>query len=210
MHRFVAAGLDPHNNDNLACMNIDTSSGLIENGRFVPSPNHDPRPDGEVPGLIVMHGISLPPGEFGDTFVDDFFQNKLDVSLHPYFAEIDHLRVSAHAMINRRGSITQYVPFHLRAWHAGESEFDGRAACNDFSVGIELEGTDVLPYRTMQYWSAAELIVSLKQAYPSLRDCPIVGHSDIAPGRKTDPGPGFDWHRLTRLIGKIEEDLNYA
>ncbi len=191
-------------------MKIDSNLGVIENGRFKLSPNHDQRPGNEAPSLIVVHGISLPPGKFGGAYVDNFFQNKLDPSAHSYFQEITGLKVSAHLMVSRTGRITQYVPFHLRAWHAGESEYNGRKACNDFSIGIELEGTDMMPFRTMQYLSLVEIIVSLRRTYPSLRDCPLVGHSDIAPGRKTDPGEGFDWNRLKRLIGKFEEESTFA
>jgi len=148
--------------------------------------------------LIVIHGISLPPGEFGGAWIDDLFLGRLDQAAHPYFAEIAHVRVSAHLLIRRDGSVTQYVPFHLRAWHAGVSSFDGRAGCNDFSIGIELEGTDDVPYAEAQYLNLARVIAALQQAYPSLRA--IAGHEDIAPGRKTDPGASFDWARLGVLL----------
>jgi AmpD protein len=148
------------------------------------------------PELIVVHGISLPPGEFGGPWVDDLFLGQLDPAAHPYFAAIAHLRVSAHLLIRRDGSVTQYVPFHLRAWHAGASVFGGRERCNDFSIGIELEGTDEVPYTDIQYARLASTILVLKRAYPSLDA--LAGHADIAPGRKTDPGPAFDWGRLAR------------
>jgi len=169
--------------------------------RRVESPNHDERPVGAELGLVVVHGISLPPGEFGTGWVDRFFCNDLPADAHPYFATIRDATVSAHALIARDGTLTQYVPFDRRAWHAGRSEYCGRSACNDFSVGIELEGTDELPYATAQYRALAELIVALRRAYPSLRTADVVGHSDIAPGRKTDPGAAFDWALLERELG---------
>jgi AmpD protein len=153
-----------------------------------------------LPELIVVHGISLPPGEFGGPWIDRLFTGNLPASAHPAFAAIAGLRVSAHAVIRRDGAITQYVPFAARAWHAGESSYRGRAACNDFSVGIELEGTDEMAYMTPQYQSLASLVRSLCAAYPTLHTERLTGHSDIAPGRKTDPGPAFDWPRLRALL----------
>lgn len=150
------------------------------------------------PELVVVHGITLPPGEFGGPWIDDLFLGRLDPAAHPYFAAIAHLRVSAHLLIRRDGSITQYVPFHLRAWHAGTSVFGGRERCNDFSIGIELEGTDDGPYADVQYARLAGAIHALKKAYPTLTA--VAGHEDIAPGRKTDPGPAFDWGRLAREL----------
>lgn len=176
----------------------DASAGLLMDVPFLPSPHHDLRPSGVVPDLIVVHGISLPPGEFGGAWIDDLFLGRLDASAHPYFAAIAHLRVSAHLLIRRDGAVTQYVPFDLSAWHAGVSSFAGRAGCNDFSIGIELEGTDEIPYTEAQYAALAEVIVALRVAYPSLRA--IAGHADIAPGRKTDPGASFDWMRLEALL----------
>jgi len=184
-------------------MRISPYTNQLRDARDRPSPNYDKRPDGVEPSLIVIHSISLPPGEFGGDWIDDFFQNKLDTAAHPYFQEIATLKVSAHVMISRVGTITQYVPFSHRAWHAGESSFDGREACNDFSIGIELEGTDTGTFRTVQYWQLARLIQALREVYPSLDDCPVVGHSDIAPGRKTDPGTGFEWVRLNRLLDAL-------
>jgi len=151
-------------------------------------------------GLIVVHGISLPPGEFGNDWIDRFFCNDLPADAHPFFATIKSLAVSSHVLIARDGTLTQYVPFGRRAWHAGKSDYCGRTACNDFSVGIELEGTDDLPYESAQYRVLAELIVSLRRSYPSLREADVVGHDDIAPGRKTDPGPAFDWALLEREL----------
>lgn len=181
-------------------MRIDETTGLLHNVMQTPTPNCDDRPEGLRPELIVVHSISLPPGEYGGHWISDFFQNRLDVSAHDYFAEIQELRVSAHVLIDRNGRITQYVPFHRRAWHAGVSSYAGREACNDFSIGIELEGTDASPFRTIQYWQLAELVSILQSTYASLAECPVVGHSDIAPGRKTDPGTGFNWDRFRRLI----------
>lgn len=179
---------------------IDFASGWIPGVRVVESPNCDARPDNELPSLIVVHGISLPPGDYGGCQVDALFTNSLPVEQHPYFAEIAHLRVSAHALIDRCGQLTQYVSFLHRAWHAGESSYCGRSTCNDFSIGIELEGVDDAPYEAAQYGVLAGLINSLRNAWPSLRDAEVVGHCDIAPGRKTDPGPAFDWDRLRRIL----------
>jgi len=179
---------------------IDADSGWIEGVRVVPSPNHDARPAGCGLDLIVVHGISLPPGEFGGGFIDRLFTNVLPAGEHPYFAEICDLRVSAHALVARNGALTQYVSFNERAWHAGDSSHCGRGCCNDYSVGIELEGTDDMPYEQAQYRRLSELVWALRASYASLRDADIVGHCDIAPGRKTDPGACFDWSELHRLI----------
>jgi len=152
--------------------------------------------------LIVIHCISLPPGEFGGDWIDRLFTNTLPPDAHPYFAGIHHLRVAAHALIRRDGSITQYVPFHQRAWHAGVSSYHGREVCNDFSIGIELEGTETVDYTGDQYTSLAELVAALLAHYPSLSRQAITGHSDIAPGRKTDPGPSFQWALFSRLLAE--------
>ncbi|MEW5838505.1 MAG: 1,6-anhydro-N-acetylmuramyl-L-alanine amidase AmpD [Pseudomonadota bacterium] len=175
-------------------MRADASAGLLVDVPFLPSPHHDLRPQGIAPELIVVHGISLPPGEFDGYWIDDLFLGRLDAAAHPYFADIAHLKVSAHLLIRRDGAVTQYVPFGLRAWHAGVSAFEGRERCNDFSIGIELEGTDDLPYAEAQYGALAQAVAALCRAYPSLRA--IAGHADIAPGRKTDPGSSFDWAKL--------------
>ncbi len=180
-------------------MSID-ASGWYENARRVPSPNRDARPPGTELDLIVIHGISLPPGRFGGPWIDRLFLNDLPPDEDPYFATIAHLRVSAHVLIDRRGRLTQYVPFTERAWHAGQSAYCGRVACNDFSVGIELEGADDVPYTAKQYRRLAALVRALRRAYPSLARADVVGHSDIAPGRKTDPGPAFDWRRLAAAL----------
>ena len=183
-----------------AGITVDRASGWLEPVRRVPSPNCDARPAGVAPELIVVHGISLPPGEFGGPWIDHLFTNTLPRGVHPYFEEIADRRVSAHVLIRRTGELTQYVPFHQRAWHAGASQWCGRFACNDFSIGIELEGTDDTPYEEAQYSSLASLIGLLCATYPSLSEERITGHSDIAPGRKTDPGPAFDWPRLRTLV----------
>jgi N-acetyl-anhydromuramoyl-L-alanine amidase len=168
--------------------------------RQLPSPNQDARPAGMAPELIVIHCISLPPGEFGGPWIDRLFTNRLDPEAHPYFAEIAALRVSAHLLLRRNGALVQYVPFHRRAWHAGASSWRGRERCNDFSVGIELEGTDDGDYTTAQYRRLAAVIRALCRAYPSLSPRRLATHSEIAPGRKTDPGPGFDRTRLARWL----------
>lgn len=179
---------------------IAISAGLLAAARRVASPNADPRPQGFEPELIVIHGISLPPGRYGGPWIDRLFTNSLPVEADPYFATIRELRVSSHVLIDRKGRITQYVPFHQRAWHAGQSYWRGRANCNDFSIGIELEGTDDEPYDARQYRALAPLIGALQRVYPSLAAGWIAGHSDIAPGRKTDPGPAFDWPRVRTLV----------
>jgi AmpD protein len=179
---------------------IDRSTGLLQAARQVLSTHCDPRPAGAVPELLVVHGISLPPGEFGGPWIDRLFCGDLAAAGDARFDPMASLRVSAHALIDRRGAITQYVPFLQRAWHAGVSSYRGREACNDFSIGIELEGTDELPYEDEQYLALARLIVALRAAYPALREDALVGHSDIAPGRKSDPGPAFDWERLRELL----------
>lgn len=171
--------------------------GLVPAARQVPSPNCDDRPRGAAVSLIVVHGISLPPGRFGGAGVVELFTNRLDPGADPYYATIANLRVSAHFLVRRDGALLQFVACEKRAWHAGQSTWRGRAGCNDFSIGIELEGTDSLPYETAQYNVLARLIRALRRRYP-IAD--IVGHSDIAPGRKTDPGPTFRWERLMRLL----------
>lgn len=177
-------------------MMIDKNSGLLDAAIQVVSPNYDQRSNADDISLIVIHGISLPPGEFGGDYIDQLFTNQLDPDQHPYFRDIYELRVSSHLLIRRGGEITQYVPFHLRAWHAGKSSYQGREACNDYSIGIELEGDDQTPYTEAQYQSLVDVIQSLLRTYPGLSPQRIAGHSDIAPGRKTDPGPGFNWQRL--------------
>jgi AmpD protein len=152
------------------------------------------------PDLIVVHGISLPPGEFGGPWIDRLFTNTLPAAEHAYFAEIGAMRVSSHLAVRRDGEVVQYVKFSDRAWHAGASFYEGRPACNDFSIGVELEGADTIPYADPQYRALAEIVAALCAAYPTLSAERVVGHSDIAPDRKTDPGPAFDWPRARRLI----------
>ena len=177
-------------------MQIDIQTGLVAQARQVSSPNWDERPENAIPELLVIHGISLPPGDFGGPWIDQLFTNSLPPDAHPYFAEIGHMKVSSHLLIRRNGELVQYVPLNKRAWHAGQSCFKGRECCNDFSIGVELEGTDELPYAEEQYQVLNQLVAALLSAYPSLTADSIVGHSDIAPGRKTDPGVAFDWNRL--------------
>jgi AmpD protein len=179
---------------------IDTERGLLELARQEPSPNCDDRPPGVEPDLIVVHGISLPPGEFGGPWIDRLFTNALPPDGHPYFAEVAGLRVSAHLLIRRSGEVVQYVPFQRRAWHAGVSSWAGRERCNDYSIGIELEGADHSPYESTQYAMLARVIAVLCRSYPPLTPDRVVGHSDVAPGRKSDPGPSFDWPRLRSLV----------
>lgn len=164
------------------------------------SPNRDARPAGTDPALIVIHGISLPPGRFGTGDVDALFTNCLDPLAHPDYPELCAMRVSSHLLIDRTGACIQYVPFSERAWHAGRSHWCGRDGCNDFSIGIELEGTDDTPYSDAQYRVLADVVRALRCAYPTLAADALAGHSDIAPGRKTDPGPAFDWPRLRGLL----------
>ncbi|HEY1075325.1 MAG TPA: 1,6-anhydro-N-acetylmuramyl-L-alanine amidase AmpD [Fontimonas sp.] len=176
------------------------SAGWLRRVRRVESPNCDARPDANDISLLVIHGISLPPGRFGGPWIDALFTNRLDPAAHPYFAGIAELRVSAHVCIDRRGVATQYVGFAQRAWHAGVSSFEGRSRCNDFSIGIELEGTDDRAYTASQYARLARVVAQLMAAYPQITAERIVGHSDIAPGRKTDPGASFDWSAFRRAL----------
>jgi AmpD protein len=179
---------------------VDTGTGLLDWARQVPSPNCDDRPAGVEADLIVVHGISLPPGEFDGPWIDLLFTNALPRDAHPYFETVADLRVSAHLLIRRSGEVVQYVPFQRRAWHAGVSSWEGRERCNDFSIGIEVEGTDHSPYESTQYAMLSRVIVALCRSYPLLSPRRLVGHSDVAPGRKSDPGPSFDWPRLRSLV----------
>ncbi|NJA04597.1 MULTISPECIES: 1,6-anhydro-N-acetylmuramyl-L-alanine amidase AmpD [Methylomonas] len=173
---------------------------LLLCARQVPSPNHDARPNPTDISLVVIHCISLPPGEFGGPHIDRLFCNQLNPDDHPFFAEIQTLRVSTHLLINREGDLSQYVAFDRRAWHAGISRYQDRERCNDFSIGIELEGAVDCPYTDEQYLSLATTIKALLANYPGLSHERIAGHSDIAPDRKSDPGPFFDWRRLRQLL----------
>lgn len=181
--------------------------GLVEGARYIPSPNCDARPAGRPISLLVIHHISLPPGEFGGPGIVDLFTNRLKPAAHPYYASIAGMKVSAHFLIRRDGTLCQFVPCSARAWHAGESSWRGRARCNDFSIGIELEGTDEAPFTASQYRQLARLTRALKARYP-IRD--IVGHSNIAPGRKSDPGPHFDWARYRSLQRVRRESVKGA
>ena len=183
-------------------MPIPTASSILVDGLlpdilFVPSPNCDERPSGAAVSLIVIHAISLPPGEFGGDGIERLFTNRLDPAAHPYYSEIHDLRVSTHFLIRRSGTLVQFVPCDKRAWHAGLSSWRGRTRCNDFSIGIELEGCDSVAFEEAQYHVLTGLLDLLKRCYPLAE---IAGHADIAPGRKTDPGPQFDWKRIVRYL----------
>ncbi len=180
-------------------MQLDTVSGWVAGVSHCPSANYNQRPDGEV-SLLVIHNISLPPGQFATGKVQEFFTCGLRADEHPYFAAIADMRVSAHFLIERDGQITQFVSCLDRAWHAGVSSFEGREVCNDFSLGIELEGTDNLPFTEAQYQALINLTLQLQAAYPAITTHRICGHSDVAPGRKTDPGPAFDWVRFRSAL----------
>ena len=176
-----------------------TDGGFVEGARFIASPHCDDRPPGTKIDLLVIHAISLPPGEFGGPGVIDFFSGRFDSAAHPYYAAIAGLKVSAHFLIRRDGEVIQFVACGARAWHAGKSTWRGRQGCNDYSIGIEVEGTDNVPFEDIQYDVLAGLTRALKTEYPIAE---IVGHSDIAPDRKTDPGPNFDWQRYRALLEK--------
>lgn len=178
-------------------MHVD-DGGWLAGASRCPSPNCNDRPDDEI-SLVVIHGISLPPGEFGGSHIEELFSNRLSPDKHPYFATVYQLQVSAHLLVRRDGGIIQFVPFGKRAWHAGRSSFLGRENCNDYSIGIELEGTDDIPYTDAQYASLCGILRALQRRYPAIGQH-IAGHSDVAPGRKTDPGPAFDWARLDSLM----------
>ena len=173
--------------------NFFDNDGWLKNANRVDSDNFNQRPTLKKDFLVVIHSISLPPGQFNNSFIEDFFQNKLNPTLHPYFETIKDLKVSAHFLIKRKGELIQFVSCHNRAWHAGESSWKGMSNCNDFSIGIELEGTEIQPYEEIQYKVLLNLLVLLKKEYNIID---IVGHSDIAPHRKTDPGPSFDWNKI--------------
>jgi len=182
---------------------IVTSRGLLLGARQEPSPNCDDRPAGCGINLIVIHSISLPPGEYGGPWIDHLFTNRLDPGVHPYFTEMAHLKVSSHLLIRRDGEVVQYVPFTKRAWHAGESCYKGQSACNDYSIGIELEGQDTEPYTASQYDQLVEVVQVLVEAFPDLTMRRIAGHCHIAPQRKKDPGPAFDWRYLHARLAAL-------
>ena len=181
-------------------MQIDPVTHLLQGADYIPSPNMDDRPEDEDINLLVIHSISLPPGQYGSDSIEKLFTNSLPADGHPYFQQIHQLQVSAHVLIRRDGSIVQFVPFNKRAWHAGESCYQGKKRCNDFSIGIEMEGTDTDPFEQSQYDALVALVKTLCEHYPSITTQRIAGHSDIAPGRKTDPGSGFDWNKLSTLL----------
>jgi AmpD protein len=187
---------------------LNPKTGLINQAKLCLSPNRDLRPSDGAIEFIVLHGISLPPGQFGGPEIENLFLNRLDWDAHSYFTEIRGLEVSAHLLIRRDGGLLQFVPFNERAWHAGQSHFRGRTRCNDFSIGIELEGEDDTNYDDRQYSVLSAVLKALMVTYPQLTMREIVGHSDIAQGRKSDPGPAFDWLRLYDEIEKLEEKNN--
>lgn len=172
----------------------------LDGARPCPSPNQDERPHHAEVDLLVIHNISLPPGEFGGPWIEDLFLNRLDPGAHPYFAKIANLKVSAHLLIRRDGELHQFVPLERRAWHAGASCFQDRHACNDYSIGVELEGSDDRAFTDRQYRRLTDVAQDIMRRYPAITPARIVGHSDIAPARKTDPGPLFDWARLLRNL----------
>jgi len=180
---------------------MQIAQGWLSDIERIESPNADTRPAEEDISLLVIHNISLPPEQFGGPYISQLFCNRLDPTEHPYFREIQQLKVSAHLLIDRAGTLIQFVPFHQRAWHAGVSEFEGRSRCNDFSIGIELEGADHIPFTDSQYSVLARVTRQLIDHYQLITKDRIVGHSDIAPRRKTDPGPAFDWQRYRQMVG---------
>lgn len=180
-------------------MQIDTTTGLLNDCKQCPSSNKDSRPDGTNIDLIVIHSISLPPGQYGGNEIEQFFQNQLDANAHEYFEEIYQMQVSSHILIKRTGEVVQFVPFHERAWHAGLSTYQGRDRCNDFSIGIELEGSDTDKFEDEQYQQLKQLITTLQTTYPETENN-VTGHSDISPGRKKDPGTGFEWGKLEPIM----------
>ncbi|WP_017446058.1 1,6-anhydro-N-acetylmuramyl-L-alanine amidase AmpD [Gayadomonas joobiniege] len=195
-------------------MNTPVNENFIKDdvlpfAKYIPSPHFNERPANTLIDLLVVHCISLPAGQFNTPHVNDLFLGQLNCQAHPSFVDLADLRVSAHLVIWRDGLITQYVPFSKRAWHAGLSAFDGRSGCNDFSVGIELEGCDNLSYTENQYHSLVKATAWLRQKYPNITSDKIVGHSDIAPGRKTDPGPAFDWQKFKTLLEAENDNTQF-
>ena len=181
-------------------MNINTKTGLLDAAQYIPSPNHDERSGEQATDLIVIHNISLPPAKFEHNWVVDFFTNQLPADQDPYFESIYQMRVSSHLYIRRNGDIFQFVPFHLRAWHAGVSCYQEKEGCNNFSIGIELEGTDDIAYEPIQYEVLNDVLEALTSSYPDLTKERVAGHCDIAPGRKTDPGKSFNWEKLKQML----------
>lgn len=186
---------------------FEVQNGILHGATQIASPNFNARPDDTDIQLIVIHNISLPPSQFGGGYIQQFFQNKLDWSIHPYFQTIEGMQVSAHLLILRTGEVIQFVNFNDRSWHAGRSSYLAQQECNDYSIGIELEGSDDLPFEAEQYQALVDVVAMLRQAYPKIQNH-IAGHSDIAPKRKTDPGPYFDWQLFRqRLSKKTSSDL---
>ena len=181
-------------------MQVDSKSGLLSGVLYVPSPNYDARPADAAIDALVIHAIGMPPGEYGGTDIEQLFCNRLDFSRHPFYREIEGLTVSSHLLIRRDGQVVQFVSFQERAWHAGVSALAGRSRVNDFSIGIELEGSDHGPFEEAQYRALAEATRALRAAYPAITSARIVGHADIAPGRKTDPGVYFNWARYRHAV----------
>jgi N-acetyl-anhydromuramoyl-L-alanine amidase len=181
-------------------MRVDATTGLINGAKYIPSANFDTRPEGAAVDTLVIHAISLPPGEYPGSDIERLFCNSLDFDCHPFYQGIAGLTVSSHLLIRRDGEVLQFVPCQARAWHAGVSELQGRQRVNDFSIGIELEGSDHAPFEEAQYLSLVEVTRALRDAYPEISLERIVGHSEIAPGRKTDPGPYFNWARYRRAL----------
>jgi len=184
-------------------MEIDKVLGQLSNATQISSPNCDDRPSDTPIKLLIIHNISLPPNEFGGPYIDQLFTNTLDIGADPFFEEIAHLKVSAHLLIRRDGTMTQYVPFHKRAWHAGVSNYKGEDTCNNFSIGIEMEGADHIEYDSKQYETLADVTAALLSTYPEMSIDNITGHCDVAPERKTDPGESFDWQRYKKRLSEI-------
>ncbi|MCC5878620.1 MAG: 1,6-anhydro-N-acetylmuramyl-L-alanine amidase AmpD [Idiomarina sp.] len=196
---------------------LSVSQHRLNSARFIASPHHDERPPDSEIALIVVHGISLPAGQFGLQYINDLFLGQLNTEADPSFSILEGLRVSAHLLIRRTGEVIQYVPFNKRAWHAGVSSWQGRTQCNDFSIGIEMEGTDDIPYTDAQYAVLTDVVDALRDTYPGIEPHAVTGHEHIAPGRKTDPGPVFDWERLARgcsatptTVAQQASDTNHA
>lgn len=181
------------------------TTGRVSAARWCPSPNFGARPEGADISLLVVHNISLPPGQFGGDAIERFFCNQLDPAGHPYFQTICEMKVSSHLLVRRDGFTLQFVSLLDRAWHAGRSCFQGQDECNDFSIGIELEGTDDIPYTDAQYETLSRLSCLIMKTWPAITPERISGHSDIAPGRKTDPGPAFDWQRYRQMLASVPE-----
>jgi len=182
---------------------VDQASGLLSGVRQIPSPNRDERPSGTLVDSLIIHAISMPPGEYGGDDIEHLFCNSMDFECHPFYQTISGLTVSAHLLIRRDGEVIQFVPFHLRAWHAGQSALGGRTRVNDFSIGIELEGSDYWPFEEAQYEALISVTRALRRAYPEITNERIAGHAEIAPDRKTDPGPYFNWERYREALANV-------